>query len=192
MRSDQIEFFMSCAACLNFSLAAKYHFVSVSTLSRGISALEDELGMKLFKRGYHGHELTEAGKAFFEDSMEAALKFTYFVNRWGEGNYDTVIIGCTAYDGSFERLISAYSRANADYLSMKLKVQLIPNDLLLRCLDDGIISIALVDVNENPDHHNLSCLPFCKAGDREYVFLFKDSFDSNTASRLSRLASFLK
>jgi len=190
MRSDQLEFFMSCAACLNFSLAAKYHFVSVSTLSRGIDALEDEMGFKLFKRGYHGHELTEVGKALFDGCIETFLNYEYFLREWSDIAQEALTIGCKPYDGSFERLVTAYSKASTEYLSLKPKVVFIPEARLSQCLNDGIINIILTDKQEAPE--GMFVVPFCRSGVREYVFCSKDTLDEISLTRLSKLSSFIK
>ena len=94
MNYEHINFFMTCAACLNFSLAAKHHFVSVSTLSRSLNALEDELGVKLFERGYHGHKLTEEGEVFFELCVKHSMDMSNYLMHWSNSGKDFLRIGC--------------------------------------------------------------------------------------------------
>ena len=190
MRSDQIEFFMSCAACLNFSLAAKYHFVSVSTLSRGIDSLEEELGSKLFNRGYHGHELTEFGNGFFETCIEARLNYEYFIRKWRPEPQETLIIGCKPHDGSFERLVTAYSRAPAEYISSKPKVIFITEDRLIKCLEDGIINLFLGEGSDAAD--KMFTMPFCRSDKKQYIFISRNKPDENSTGILTKLSSLIK
>lgn len=60
--------FVSLAENLNFSTTAKRLFVTQSTLSRHIAALENELGCKLFERTSRRMQLTAEGEAFYEDA----------------------------------------------------------------------------------------------------------------------------
>ena len=46
----QIQCFLNVAEYLNFTEAANHLFVAQSSLSRNVSNLEEELGMKLFVR----------------------------------------------------------------------------------------------------------------------------------------------
>ena len=50
MTTFQIECFLNVAKYLNFTEAANHLFIAQSSLSRNISNLEAELGIKLFSR----------------------------------------------------------------------------------------------------------------------------------------------
>lgn len=66
MNDLQIDYFMAVATNLSFSKTAEELFVSQPAISRQISALEKELGMKLFIRNNQRTELTEVGKLFYD------------------------------------------------------------------------------------------------------------------------------
>ncbi|MFP3154731.1 LysR family transcriptional regulator [Lachnospiraceae bacterium ZAX-1] len=74
MNIETLQYFRYIAKYKNITNAAKQLFVSQSTLSRHIMALENELGVKLFERNNKQMELTQAGQAFYKDS-------TSFVNH---------------------------------------------------------------------------------------------------------------
>lgn len=61
MTLKQLEYFAAVARTLSFTDAANEVFVSQPALSRGISALEDELGISLLTRNHHSVALTPAG-----------------------------------------------------------------------------------------------------------------------------------
>ncbi len=61
MELRQLRYFIGVAESLNFSEAARNLYVTQSTLSQQIKALEDELGTTLFQRDSHSVELTETG-----------------------------------------------------------------------------------------------------------------------------------
>jgi LysR family transcriptional activator of glutamate synthase operon len=72
MTLQQIMFFLAIVEQKNFIRAADTMFISQSSLSRQIKAIEDELGVILFYRNRHQIELTDAGKTF----LPFAIKFS--------------------------------------------------------------------------------------------------------------------
>lgn len=68
MRLDYLRHFNHLAKVLNFTKAAEDLFVAQPTLSVAIKRMEQELGVKLFKRGKGSSriELTESGAAYYE------------------------------------------------------------------------------------------------------------------------------
>ena len=80
MQPEQLQIFVAVARCGSFTAAAKQLYISHSTTSRAISALEDELGVRLFRRGNRVNGLTAPGETLLEeavkllDAAEAAKK----------------------------------------------------------------------------------------------------------------------
>ncbi|MBQ0091824.1 MAG: LysR family transcriptional regulator [Clostridiales bacterium] len=66
MINKKIDYFLTLAECLNFTQAAAKHSVSQTAISQYIAALEDKLGVRLFKRSSHSVSLTEAGKYYYQ------------------------------------------------------------------------------------------------------------------------------
>ena len=62
----QIQCFLNVAEYLNFTEAANHLFVAQSSLSRNVSNLEEELGMKLFVRTKKYVRLTSSGAILYE------------------------------------------------------------------------------------------------------------------------------
>jgi LysR family hydrogen peroxide-inducible transcriptional activator len=62
MEMHQIRYFLTACQTLNFSRAAEQCGVSVPSLSRAISALEEEFGGQLFRRERHLTHLTDLGR----------------------------------------------------------------------------------------------------------------------------------
>lgn len=70
MELEQIKMFAVVAECGSFSKAAEKLYVSHSTVSRAVSALESELGTTLFLRDCRGVTPTEAGEALLKGGAE--------------------------------------------------------------------------------------------------------------------------
>ena len=65
MQLTQLHYFCTVARCNNMSHAADELWISQSALSKAISSLEDELGVKLFDRVGRSIRLNEAGRIFY-------------------------------------------------------------------------------------------------------------------------------
>ena len=70
MQLEQLEIFVAVARCGSFSAAAKQLYISHSSTSRAVSALEDELGVRLFYRGNRVNGLTAAGETLLEEAVK--------------------------------------------------------------------------------------------------------------------------
>lgn len=95
MNLNQIAYFMEVAKRLNFTEAAKALYIAQPSLSKQISLLEEEIGVRLLERTKREVKLTNAGRLMqrefqeiFQD-IEAALEN---VRQAGRGN-DTIRIG---------------------------------------------------------------------------------------------------
>lgn len=70
MTFEQLECFFEVAHCRNFSKAAERLFLSQPNLTKYISKLETELGVRLFDRSTHHCQLTEEGQLFFRQTED--------------------------------------------------------------------------------------------------------------------------
>jgi LysR family transcriptional activator of glutamate synthase operon len=70
MEIRQIQYFLSIVDTGSFSAAADEHFISQSSLSKMIIALEKELAVSLFDRSKRRVSLTEAGEAFLRHARK--------------------------------------------------------------------------------------------------------------------------
>ncbi len=68
MELEQLRVFRAVAECGSFSLGAKKLYISHSTTSRAVSALEEELGVRLLERSNRILGLTAAGELLLKES----------------------------------------------------------------------------------------------------------------------------
>ena len=68
MELEKLRIFLAVAECRSFSLGAKRLYISHSTTSRAVAALEEELGVKLLRRDNRILGLTAAGERLCEEA----------------------------------------------------------------------------------------------------------------------------
>ena len=68
MELEQLRIFVAVAESKSFSKGAKRLYISHSTTSRAVSALEEELGVCLMHRDNHVSSLTPAGELLLEEA----------------------------------------------------------------------------------------------------------------------------
>lgn len=81
MNTTQLECFLSVANTLNFSRAAERLKMTQPAVSHQISALEDELGVKLFKRTSRSVRLTQEGYLYTQYAGEILRLFNISKGR---------------------------------------------------------------------------------------------------------------
>jgi len=84
MDIKQIEYFVSVVETGSFSLAAEELYISQSSLSKQIIALEKELGVKLFDRSKRKIALTEVGKIFHKHALNLRKNHQSLMTELGE------------------------------------------------------------------------------------------------------------
>ena len=65
MNLDHLKVFIDLAETLNFRKAAEREHISQPAVSQAIKSIENEIGVKLFKRSRSGVTITKDGEVFF-------------------------------------------------------------------------------------------------------------------------------
>ncbi len=73
MTIKQLHYFIAVAEAKSFTHAARNYFIAQTAMSQQISAMEKELGFRLFHRTNRSVELTEAGAVLFRQVRPLAL-----------------------------------------------------------------------------------------------------------------------
>lgn len=82
MTIEQLQYFMAIVKYKNFSTAAEECYISQSSLSKQIKALEQELGgIELFKRNTKRLEITEAGNNFMISAGKILMEYQKMINK---------------------------------------------------------------------------------------------------------------
>ncbi len=107
MNIELLRYYIKVAETLSFKEAAEKMFTSQSTLSRGIHALEKELGVKLFDRTTRKVQLSEAGLSLLDDARKLIT------------DYDTLMLKVSGLSGNKAGIIRIgyFRNENAEYLA---------------------------------------------------------------------------
>lgn len=149
MTLKQLEYFLSCATLLNFRKAAQLHYISPPTLTRQISALEEELGTPLFIRNSHGMQLTHIGWVFFHSAYRMLTEYQHFYDQTNmsgihlqrQGN--PFLIGSYAFDGMYGELVDRILALPDFFLDRPIKIDFIDAGCMIRAVMNGDIEIGI-------------------------------------------------
>jgi LysR family transcriptional activator of glutamate synthase operon len=159
MTFDQIMFFLAIVKQQNFTHAADNMFISQSSLSKQIKAIENELGVTLFSRDTHRIELTEAGKIFLpfaikflKNYSDMVYNLSFFSNN--QKSIFTIRVGMIpilCYSGLINQLINLELNNPNMHLDFVEREQ----SELLKMLDRNQIDFAIARIDYlSPDDYN--------------------------------------
>lgn len=180
MELRQLKYFVKVGELLNFTEAAKELYVSQSTLSQQIRALEDELRCALLTRDSHSVSLTEEGRYFLADARKTLQQAQQCVDRitdvqnLEEGELN---IGCTHSFGTIlrETMLDFTTQHPNIHLNARFKTMEELMGMLQRQEVDFALSYKPHEAFENIESHVLFDNKLC-------VFL---SADHPMASRFA-------
>ena len=101
MTIENLHCFVALAKELNFTKAAQRSHITQAAMSRKISSIEDELGIRLLDRNRHTVSLTLAGQSLFEQIQPILEDYENTISRVqniAHGVYDTVQVGIGIYE----------------------------------------------------------------------------------------------
>ena len=157
MNFAQLEYFLDIARSGKFCLAAEHSYVSQSSLSKQIKALEEELGVELFVRKSSGVTLTPAGETFLSFAARTFRDFESVQMALGEysaGASLHIRVGTlplmTAYD-----LHADMSAFQVDNMSVQIDLFEREQSNLLRRLDLNQVDVAILRTDMlSPDRYD--------------------------------------
>ncbi len=132
----QLRYFIAVAEARSFSRASERIHISQPPLTRQIHALEDELGVELFERKFHGVELTSAGEALLrharriQSQMELAIEQARLAGKGLIGEIDIGVVSSVMLD-SVPRILDGFIESHPD---VKIIIHCASKEKLLEAL----------------------------------------------------------
>lgn len=146
MEINYLKEFVHLAEVGNFLTASEDLFISQSSLSKHIKAIENELGVQLFNRTTRKVKLTEAGETLLIHAREIAkqqTEYTKKIKKILNCQGDVVSLGALPTMAQYDitDIVYTFQRKHPD-----LKLNLIMSDTndLKQKLDDGVLDLAFL------------------------------------------------
>ena len=166
MNFNQLEYFLAIASGKSFSDASADLFISQSSLSKQIKALEENLGIQLFNREKNTVTLTEAGikfLAFTEKVLYEREELLDNIKSYKSSAQHTIHLGCIP-------IITTYGISSliVKYQSLMQKKDIIVNFdiyeeeqlLIINWIKNNKVSLAFLrDIPQNVN--DAEFIPFC-------------------------------
>ncbi len=149
-----MTYFVAVAEELHFGRAARRLGISQPPLSQQIKALEDELGVLLFRRTNRRVELTEPGRLFLIEVRNILQSATHAIDtarRADKGEVGELLIGMTAsvpFVGTIPNTIAAFRRR---YPDIRLTLREMPNPFQITALAEGRLHAGFIRGGQLPD-----------------------------------------
>lgn len=145
MEIRQLKYFISAAAHLNFTKAARECFIVQTAMTAQIANLEKEIGAKLFVRRHRALALTPAGELFLQEAREIVVRAQRAEERvrsFKAGYGSLLHIG---YHGEMfkQDLIEILRDLRAELPGSKVMLYQLPQSELLEGLRDGQLDFII-------------------------------------------------
>lgn len=159
MDINQLNCFISVAHTLNFSEAARRNYVSQSTVSRYISDLEKEFGVKLFTRSHRDVLITNEGKillGYAQEIVGSLNKAKTALCQMRDGGQGRLKIGCDMTSMSFpQQCIAAFAKR---YPNITIDLNKMETDDLSRSISGGEYDFCFMPRDMVPESSDIETL----------------------------------
>ncbi len=147
MDFQQIRYFLAAASQGSLTRAADHCNVTQPALTRSIRRLEDELGGTLFDRDASGAQLTRFGHSvmpFLEDTLRASEAARLQARSFLDDDARDLGLGL-APNLPADRLLAPLAEMRRRLGDFRVRLAAAPGPALIERLEDGAISVAVLD-----------------------------------------------
>lgn len=153
MTFEQLEYFVAIVEYKNFSVAAEECFISQSSLSKHMKALEKELNVRLLDRNTRRLELTLAGENFYIYAVKLLAEYSQMLKSMKKFNSDTeniLYVGAIPVLNHYG-LTDIFFYFQQQYPKIKLKVTEQNSNVVVELFVKKEIDIAFIRDNYLPN-----------------------------------------
>lgn len=144
MTIQQCRYVLEIARCGSFSQAAKQLFVAQSSLSFGVKALENELGITIFDRSGSGTCLTDEGAEFIKYARQICKNTDLITERYDQNIRQKLYIATQHYDfiaDIFGKFLTEEGGDSYRFSIREIETYNVIRDVQTVCSDIGILAI---------------------------------------------------
>ncbi|SHI12780.1 DNA-binding transcriptional regulator, LysR family [Sporobacter termitidis DSM 10068] len=155
-----MKYFLSVARLLNFTKAAEEQRIAQPSMSQVITAMEKELGAKLFVRNNRSVHLTAAGKVFFDEAKLVVARYDEAVRKTAlaaAGAEGTLRVG---YWGPYEQILipRLLARFHRTHPGIELSIRQDDNRVLIRDLESEAVDVVFSSPYPFQNRDGVRCL----------------------------------
>lgn len=168
MNLNQLKYFLAIVKTGSFSNAADDMYISQSSMSKQIKALETELGVDLFKREHSKVYLTEIG-AEFAKYAEMTIKqhndMLLYLDEFATKKSNTIRFGSIPVVSSYgiSAQIAQFTTNYKPDVNVVIDMHETNQQEVMKELFDGAIDIALIRTDDYLDEVDVfDCIPYKK------------------------------
>ncbi|MBR3400779.1 MAG: LysR family transcriptional regulator [Parasporobacterium sp.] len=154
MISDELNNFMVVAECLNFTEAAEHLHIAQPAISRQISKMEKQLGVKLFERTTRKVRLTPAGESYQKLCRMFLIGCENLLAEYPRYALDEVSRGVVLGIGGLMEThytTEILDRFATDNPQIPINIVQHEDDQLVRLMDEEQIDIAILPLPQLPE-----------------------------------------
>lgn len=165
MKIEQLKYFLTIVKTGSFSEAADEMFISQSSMSKQIKALEDELGIDLFKREHSKVHLTSAGKKFVDyaqNTIQEHNDMRLYLDEFVKKSSKTIRIGSIPIVSSYgvSEKIAEFTTSYSSDINVIIDMHEGSQDDVLKELDENKIDMALIRTEFLDNIDELEIIPY--------------------------------
>lgn len=111
MNINYIRYALEISRCGSINRAAKHLYISQPSLSRGIRALEEEIGIQIFSRSSRGIVMTHQGQEFLNHAAKLDTQYKYLEEMYFNGYKPNVFylsVSSVRYAVAIRAIINLY------------------------------------------------------------------------------------
>lgn len=168
MNLNQLKYFLAIVKTGSFSNAADDMYISQSSMSKQIKALETELGVDLFKREHSKVYLTEIG-AEFAKYAEMTIKqhndMLLYLDEFATKKSNTIRFGSIPVVSSYYGISAQIAQFTTNYkpdVNVVIDMHETNQQEVMKELFDGAIDIALIRTDYLDEVDVFDCIPYKK------------------------------
>lgn len=165
MKIEQLKYFLTIVKTGSFSEAADEMFISQSSMSKQIKALEDELGIDLFKREHSKVHLTSAGKKFVDyaqNTIKEHNDMRLCLDEFVKKSSKTIRIGSIPIVSSYgvSEKIAEFTTSYSSDINVIIDMHEGRQDDVLKELDENKIDMPLIRTEFLDNIDELEIIPY--------------------------------
>lgn len=157
MNIQKIKYFIDLVECKNFTETAKKNYVSQTTISQSIAALESEFGVQLIDRKRTPVEPTQAGILFYEEALILWKQMNHMSQKMSDflNHYTQVLHIEYAAPTDVQSLLKFIPSFKQKFPNVKLELDKVPLKNISEFLQKGIYDIAVAFDSEFKDKEDI-------------------------------------